>query len=109
MFDLLSDAEVLEYWARESICIISSDEELEEEDEIVDMEYNKHGVLKNDEEEEEDNANSENQAKVEETPSKAKAFACNFCEKTYTSKQGLDSHKAGAHLGGIVCPAVGCE
>ena len=45
MFYLLSDAEVLEYWARESICIISSDEELEEEDELVDIEYNKHGVM----------------------------------------------------------------
>ena len=43
--------------------------------------WNKHGVVKNDEEEEEDDANSENQAKVEEAPSKAKASACNFCEK----------------------------
>ena len=109
MFCLLSDAQVLEYGARESICIISSNEELEEEDEIVDIEYNKHGIVENDEEEEEDDAYSENKAKVEETPSKAKAFACNFCQKTYTSKQGLDSHKAGAHLGGIACPAVHCE
>ena len=109
MFYLLSDAEPLEYWARESICIMSSDEGLEEEDEIVDIEYNKHGVMENDKEEEEDDTNSENQAKVEETPSKAKAFACNFCQKTCTSKQGLDSHKAGAHLGGIACPAVHCE
>ena len=104
---LLSDAEVLEYWARESICIMSSDEELEE-DEIIDVGDNKHRVGEN-EEKEEDDANSENQAKVEETPSKAKAFACNFCQKTYTSKPGLDSHKAGSHLGDISCPAVGCE
>ena len=106
---LLSDAEALEYWARESICIMSSDEELEEEDEIIDVEDNTHRVVENEEEEEEDDENSENQAKVGETPSKAKAFACNFCQKTYTSKQGLDSHKAGSHLGGIACPAVGCE
>ena len=103
---LLSDAEALKYWERESLCIMSSDEELEEEDEIVDVEDNKHRVV---EEEEEDDANSENQAKVEETPTKAKAFVCNFCQKTYTSKQGLDSHKAGSHSGGIACPAVGCE
>ena len=87
---LLSDAEALEYWERESLCIMSSDEELEEEDEIVDVEDNKHRVV-----EEEDDANSENQAKVKETPSKAKAFACNFCQKTYTSNQGLDSHRLG--------------
>ena len=79
---LLSDAEALEYWARESICIMSSDEELEE-DEIIDVEDNTYRVVKNEEEEEEeeDDANSENQAKVEGTPSKAKAFACNFCQK----------------------------
>ena len=95
---------------------MSSDAELEEdEDEIIDMEDNKHRVVENEEEEEEeekDDANSENQAKVvvkEETPSKAKVFACNFCQKTYTSKQGLDSHKAGSHLGCIACPAVDCE
>ena len=76
---------------------------------MVDIEYNKHRVMENDEEEEEDNENSENKVKVEKTPSKAKAFACNFCQKTYPSKQGLDSHKAGAHLGGIACPAVCCE
>ena len=114
MFYLLSDAEALEYWARESICIMSSDEELEEEDEIIDIEDNKHRVVENEEkeEEEEDDANSENQAKVavkEETPSKAKVFVCNFCQKTCTSKQGFDSHKAGSHLVGIACPAVGCE
>ena len=38
MFYLLSDAEALEYWARESTYIISSDKELEEENEIIDME-----------------------------------------------------------------------
>ena len=32
-----------------------------------------------------------------------------FLSKTNTSKEGLDSHKAGPHLGGIACPAVGCE
>ena len=45
MFYLLSDAEALENWARESICIMSSDEELEEEDEIIDIEDNKHRVV----------------------------------------------------------------
>ena len=92
---------------------MGSDEELEEDDEIIDIEDNKYRVVENEEEEEEeDDANSENQAKVavrEETPSKTKVFARNFCQKTYTSKQDLDSHKVGSHLGGIVCPAVGCE
>ena len=67
MFYLLSDAEALEYWARELICTISSNEELEEENKIIDIEYNKHGVMENDDGEEEDDTNSENQAKVEET------------------------------------------
>ena len=68
---------------------MSSDEELEEEDEIIDIEDNRHRVVEN-EKEEEDDANSENQAKVavkEETPSKAKVFACNFCQKQTLQKK----------------------
>ena len=102
---LLSDAETLENWARESICIMSSDEELEEEEEVdgddkLPMVNNDEEEEEEEQEEEETDANCQDQAKVHvktETPLKSKVFACNFCGNTYTSKQGLDSHKAGSH------------
>ena len=94
---------------------MSSDEDLEEEE--VDGD-DKLPIVDNDKEEqeqegeEETDANYQDHAKVHvktETPLKSKVFACIFCGKTCTLKQGLNSHKAGSHLGGIVCPAVGCE
>ena len=104
-------------WVRQPFCI-SSDEE-EDDDEVELDDNNKVPIVNKDEEEEEEDeeeeendANCEDQPKVHlktETPLKSKVFANNFCGKTYTLKQGLDSHKAGSHLGGIVCPAVGCE
>ena len=60
-----------------------------------DTEYNKHGVMKNDEEEKEDHANTCMQKKL---PQKLKLLHAMFVKK-HTLKQGLDSHKAGTHLG----------
>ena len=111
---LLPDEEVLETLVRQPFCI-SLDEE-KEDDDVELGDNNKVPIVNKEEEvedvEEENDANCEDQPKVHlntETPLKSKVFACNFCRKTYTSKQGLDSHKAGSHLGGIACPSVGCE
>ena len=105
----------MKIWARESICIMSSDEE---EDEVDINDLNKIPIVDKDEEEEEEEDEEENDANCEdqlkvylktETLLKSQVSACNFCGKTYTLKHGLDSHKAGLHLGGILCSAMGCE